>query len=330
MAKGDCSLHSTIDVTTNTIKNFESLLKLRENIKKMRDEGQTKLALAIEKRKEIQAHLTQVSLSLTMALNEVKKQEEINNLRLVEMVSQLEGSSPHLRPVSKNQTEGQEDPFLMELISLVDDAKPEDSIETLKEKMSKSVQSCERKLSLATDMAKELKDQKKSRISVRVTDDKNKSVPTWELLESGFNTYWPGDTSLTPTKRDFLLLSHIVFSIQKRGMNINKQHSTLLDEPSQQLRPATSLTKVNTAPEEERPDENPTVISSPTVEKFDLNKSILIITVRRFGLMKGKLNIKLSPSCDSPFIQLLGKMCFRSPQQFSDMIEKVGGIPGKF
>jgi small nuclear ribonucleoprotein (snRNP)-like protein len=77
-------------VTGNTIKNFESLLKLRDELKKMRDQGQTKLALAIEKRKEVQAHLNQVSQCLNLVLHEVNQQEEENNIILVEMISLLE------------------------------------------------------------------------------------------------------------------------------------------------------------------------------------------------------------------------------------------------
>ena len=316
MAKSDCqSVHSTIDVTTSTIKNFESLLKLREDMKRIKDEGQTKLALAIEKRKEIQGHLKQVSQSLKVALGEVKQQEEINNLRLVEMISQLEGSNPHLKPHQVTAAEGQEDPFLTELVSLVDDSNPDDSIDTLKEKMANSIQSIERKLSLANEMATELTRQKKSRISVRVVDSKNQTIPTWELLESGFNTYWPGEISLTPTKRDFLLLSHIVYSIKKRGSNVGHQKGSIDDPIDEQFLPAKSDTQ--------QLEKKPAVISIPPVEKFDINKSILIITIRRWGAVKGTLNIKLSPGCDSPFIQQLGKICFRSPKEFSNMIGKV-------
>jgi small nuclear ribonucleoprotein (snRNP)-like protein len=90
LAKLGCSVHSIIDVTGNTIKNFESLLKLRDELKKMRDQGQTKLALAIEKRKEVQAHLNQVSQCLNLVLHEVNQQEEENNIILVEMISLLE------------------------------------------------------------------------------------------------------------------------------------------------------------------------------------------------------------------------------------------------
>jgi hypothetical protein len=56
----------------------------------MRDQGQTKLALAIAKRKEVQADLNQVSQCLNLVLHEVNQQEEENNIILVEMISLLE------------------------------------------------------------------------------------------------------------------------------------------------------------------------------------------------------------------------------------------------
>ncbi|KAI9563447.1 hypothetical protein GHT06_010910 [Daphnia sinensis] len=323
VAKQSCSIHSIIDVTANTIKNFESLLNLRDDLKKMRDQGQTKLALAIEKRKEIQTHFQQLSESLQLVLHEVSVQEEQNNILLVEMISQLEANSPHLQShlLSSGMIPGQDnqDPLLSELMSVVDGSKPEDSFEILKEKMKKTLQCYESKLAEAVAMAKSITYQKKSKIAVWLTDSNGQAIPTWDLLESGFNTYWPNDTSLSPTKRDFLLLSHIVFSIQKRGQKINKQTNfsavshkakpvaTKLDEPS-------SLVKTENT--------NKTVKLDPSTEKFDLNKSTLILTVRRQGTLKGTVLIKLSSSCDSPFIQQLGKICFHSPKHFSDVIGK--------
>lgn len=322
MAKQGCSsAHSIIDVTANTVKNFESLLKLRDDIKKMREQGQTNLAMAISKRKEVQAHLTQLSLSLNMALNEVNQLEDQNNMQLMEMVSQLEASSSHLKSSLLSTSRGQEDPLLSELISLVDDSQPEDSLDTLKEKMKKSIQSSEFKLGAANALMSKLMYQKKCRISVRVADSKNQPVPTWDLMENGFNTYWPGETSLTPTKRDFLLLSHIVFSIQKRGLNKNTC------EPSSPLKSSKSFTPSSESKASHRVEEclvrKPAALINPPVEKFDIRKSMFSIAVRRHGTLKGEIHIKLSTSCDSPFIQELGKICFRSPKPVSDMIGKV-------
>ena len=321
LAKLGCSVHSIIDVTGNTIKNFESLLKLRDELKKMRDQGQTKLALAIEKRKEVQAHLNQVSQCLNLVLHEVNQQEEENNIILVEMMSLLESNSPCLRRTLNPETSGgqDEDPLLSELISLVDDSNPEDSFDTLKEKMKKSLQLSESKLADAVAVAKTIQHQKKCRISVWLTDPKNQIIPTWDLLENGFNTYWPNDISLTPTKRDFLLLSHIVFSIQKRGIRHNKP----TDDPPSDQKTLTCKKLEETSPSLTTVNPISVIGLNSPIEKFDLNKSTLIMTVRRHGNWKGSVHIKLSPSCNSQFIRKLGKICFRSPKQFSNTIGKV-------
>jgi hypothetical protein len=68
------------------------------------------------------------------------------------------------------------------LISLVDDSNPEDSFDTLKEKMKKSLQLNESKLVDAFAVAKTIQHQKKCRISEWLPDPKNQIIPTWELL----------------------------------------------------------------------------------------------------------------------------------------------------
>jgi hypothetical protein len=313
-------------MTANTIQNLESLLKLRDELKKMRDQGQTKLALAIEKRKEVQKHLHQISQCLNLVLHEVTQQEEKNNILLVEMISLLEASSLRLHPPLNPEISGgqDQDPLLSELISLVDGSNPEDSFSTLKEKMKNSLQSCEGKLADAVAAAKTIQNQKKSRISVWLTDPHNQEIPTWDLLENGFNTFWPNETSLTPTKRDFLLLSHIVFSIQKRGVKHNKQTtSDVTANPPSDLKPSVAKKLEETSPSVMTTNPSSMIGLNCPIEKFDLNKSTLIITVRRHGTWKGSTHIKLSSSSNSQFIQKLGKICFRSPKQFSNTIGKV-------
>jgi hypothetical protein len=211
-----------VEVSANTIKNFKSFLKLKEDLGQLKAESETKLSLALEKRKEVQTHLNQVTQCLKLILHEVNQQEEKNNVLICEMVSQLK-EVKHVLDVKSSSTQGkEEDPLLSQLLSLINESKPEmrKNLESLKEKMKKSLRTYETKLADAVAMAKSVQFQKKSKISVRLTDANKQTIPTWGLLESGFDTYWPNDTSLTPTKRDFLLLSHIVFSIQKRGSKI--------------------------------------------------------------------------------------------------------------
>ncbi|XP_057376808.1 uncharacterized protein LOC130698043 [Daphnia carinata] len=330
VAKQSCSVHSIIDASATTIKNFESLLNLRDDLKKMRDQGQTKLALAIEKRREIQTHFQQLSQSLKLVLHEVTVQEEQNDLCLVEMISELEANSPQLksRPLSSEMISGEDDqdPILSEIMSVVNGSKPEDSFEILREKMKKTLHLYESKLAESVALSKSITYQRKSNISVWLTDSKDQVIPTWDLLETGFNTYWPNDTSLSPTKRDFLLLSHIVFSIQKRGQKMNKQ--TNLDCPSVTYKAKPVATKSGEPSSSVKSEENTTVKLDPSTEKFDLTKSTFILTVHRHGTLKGTVHIKLFASCDSPFVQQLGKICFHSPKHFSDAIEKT--VPDVF
>lgn len=288
----------------------------------MKEQGQNNLALAIEKRKEIQAYLTQLSLSLNMALAEVNQQEDENNTQLMEMVSLLESSSSHLNSIVPAQkiSRGHEDPLLSELISFVDDSKPEDSLETLKEKMKKSIKVSEQRLATATAMASKLQNQKKSKISIRVTDSKNNPVPMWDLLTSGFNIYWAGETSLTPTRRDFMLLSYIVFSIQKRGQS-KHGNSFETGAPLKSDKPVVPLDSQTSFQIPECSTKNvPAVIP---VEQFSKDNLMFVISVRRNGAIKGEIHIKLSPSCDSLFSQQLSKNCFRSPKPVGDKIGKV-------
>ena len=230
-----------MEVSDNTIKNFESFVKLKKDVEQLKTESKTKLKLAIEKRKQVQAHLNQVSQCLKLVLHEVNQQEEQNNMHISEMVSQLEtlkSGALDVKPISPSRTaEKEEDPLLSQLLSLIKESKPDmrKSLESLEEKMKKSLQNLESKLTDAVAISKSIEFQKKSKISVRLTDARRQAIPTWGLLESGFDTYWPNDNSLTPTKRDFLLLSHIVFSIQKRGSKIRSKKWIVHDKVLYQL-----------------------------------------------------------------------------------------------
>lgn len=95
LAKLDCNSlsHSCIDMSAVSLKNFEALLTLRNDLKKKVEEGQTKLAEAIEKRREVQNYLSQVSKALKMLTAEVDGLKEDNNIFLAELVSLLEGQT---------------------------------------------------------------------------------------------------------------------------------------------------------------------------------------------------------------------------------------------
>jgi hypothetical protein len=138
-------------------KNVDVLLKLKEELLKIRDGGLNKLALAIHKRKQVQEHMALVMKAINVAGEEAEKFQDENNMSLAEMVSILEENQPTVsftKP-AVSQNSQRRDLVLSELMSLVEDSTNDDSIETLKEKMKKSVETYDQKLDEATALASE-------------------------------------------------------------------------------------------------------------------------------------------------------------------------------
>ena len=211
LAKSDChSLsHSCIDMSAVSLKNFEALLTLRNDLKSKVEEGQTKLAEAIEKRREVQNYLSQVAKALKMIAAEVDSLEEENNVLLTELVSLLEG---HHHSAEQQQDE----PCLSELMGLLDDCSSQDTIETLRQKLASKYQpQYEDKLALTTARAAELKKEKKTRITVSLFDESNALIPVCELFQQGFSANTSASVSM-PIKMDLLLLSYITMATNKR------------------------------------------------------------------------------------------------------------------
>lgn len=276
--------------------------------------------MAIQKRKQIQSHLCQVSKSLEMALNDVKQQQDNNNLLLVEMASLMDSSANLNPPIKRNPAT---DPLLDELIQLVDGSDPDDSLETLREKMAKSIDSGRKRLAAAESAAKKLIRQRKTRIAVRLTDEKNHPVAAWGLMEQGFNTHWPEETSLTPTKRDFLILSHTVFSIQQRGYG--KAHPDDLAHPPSGKKLASASSKVDLS---QPPPLPPSVVAKPPSDKFHPHgkgKIRLVLSVRKTGAQLGDVHIQLDSGKTGPvkFVKQLAKACQHTSKPISYELGKV-------
>ena len=212
-ATSDCNTeaHSCIDMSSVSLKNFEALLSLRNDLERKVKESQTRLVEAINKRREVQDYLTQLSKALKLFTTEVDCLEEENNLLLAELISLLEGHKS-----SSSSGQGREEPCLSELVSLFDDCSSQDTIETLREKLDKKYKpQYEEKLTLTADRFTELKKQKKTRITISLLDETNNLIPTCKLFRDGFSLDHPGSASMT-TKIDLLLLSHIAHSINTR------------------------------------------------------------------------------------------------------------------
>ena len=232
LAKSECNdcSHSCIDMSTVSLKNFESLLTLRHDLHQKIEEGQTKLAEAIEKRREVQDYLSQVSKALKLFSSEVDGLEEENNLLLTELVSLLEG------PTDENE------PCLSELVTLLEDCSGDDTIESLREKLSSEYRpKYEDKLTLTNARAAELEEQKKTKILVSLLDEANNPF----LVMEGFKTDWPVNESMTSDQRNLLLLSHVIFSINNKhslkGQAENKHiRSSVTSSSTQQFQTLSS------------------------------------------------------------------------------------------
>lgn len=139
-------------MTINTIKNLESLLKLKEELLAMKDSGTNKLAMAIQERQKVQEQLALIMKSIQCSGEEVQKLQDENNLRMTEMVSVLErnGSKTDSQDVPEKKSL-----FFSELMSLVDGSTADDTTETLKQKMTTLVELHEQQLCEATAVASE-------------------------------------------------------------------------------------------------------------------------------------------------------------------------------
>lgn len=90
-------------------------------------------------------------------------------------------------------------------------------------------------------------------------------IPTWGLLDGGFNINWPKDVPLTPTRRDFLLLSHVISSIQKRNRS-DHNNKTEKKPPVQVPLPTGSST--TTTPAAAKPSTSKAEASDVDVESL--------------------------------------------------------------
>ena len=72
--------HSFVDMTTDSIRNLEGLLKSKEELMKMKDTGMKKLTMAIEERKQIQEQLALILKSIRHSEEEIMKLQDENNV----------------------------------------------------------------------------------------------------------------------------------------------------------------------------------------------------------------------------------------------------------
>jgi hypothetical protein len=212
-------------------KNVDVLLKLKEELLKIRDGGVNKLALAIQKRKEVQEHMALVIEAINVAGEEAKKFQDENNMSLAEMVSVLEENKPTVsftKPAVSSKNGQRRDLVLSELMSLVEDSTNDDSVETLKEKMKKSVEAYEQQLDEATAVASEFELRQKIKIQVRLYDEKDCFIPSHSILENGFRSQSIDSSLNGPLWRldSKLLSSAAFFLLQRQKISLKRKHQS--------------------------------------------------------------------------------------------------------
>jgi hypothetical protein len=309
-------------------KNVDVLLKLKEELLKIRDGGVNKLALAIQKRKEVQEHMALVIEAINVAGEEAKKFQDENNMSLAEMVSVLEENKPTVsftKP-AVSQNGQRRDLVLSELMSLVEDSTNDDSVETLKEKMKKSVETYEQQLDEATAVASEFELRQKIKIQVRLYDEKDCFIPSHSILENGFRSI---DSAFNgPLGRlDSKLLSHAVFFLlQRQKISLKRKHQSI-ECHSTSLPVArtefTGFVRCVSVPSVQVTSLSPRV-SLNNNKKFVMGPSaIFILKLFKSDVYQGEIHVRPSPAFHPAFVRQLGEYCFESPKKFGSYIDKV-------
>jgi hypothetical protein len=314
-------------MTADTIKNLESLLKLKEELLKMKDIGTNKLAMAIQERRKVQEQLALIKKSVQSSEEEVQKLQDDNNLRLAEWISILEGSGS-----KDGAQDGQpkKELFFSEMMSLVDGSTEEDTTETLKEKMEKLIELYERNYCEATAIASEYELRKKLKIAVHLFDENDRRIPTVPWLEEGFR-FQPLCPALkgSQVRQDSQLLSHAVFSLLER------QKISLKNE----LRPKTASAVISPALSPsalQNEHQKRTMVAAKILSvslpvsvpangtKFVLGQSsVFILRWFQSGSLKGEICIRPVPTFHLDFVQKLGEFCYKSPKVFCNSVDQV-------
>ena len=89
--------HSCISLEAVSMKNFEALLNLKQDLKKKIDNGQTQLAESIQERRKIKDYLTGLLEVFKLYTSEAEILQEENNIRIALLISLLAGITSKTR-----------------------------------------------------------------------------------------------------------------------------------------------------------------------------------------------------------------------------------------
>lgn len=196
------------------LSSTENYSALKTQLGKMRERRQTNLSRAIEMRKEISSYLLLVLDSVKNAEKEIAGQVDENERFLTDLISLYEGGNK-LANVSDESTGEASNVTddISELESLMSSCQlmrcPDDTEETIKEKMSQSVEKSHDKLKLATCEVTQLRKWKNASFVLKAQGPG--SVP---LFNSTIKIDW-ATTPFSSKDLNHLLLSHLICYVIK-------------------------------------------------------------------------------------------------------------------
>lgn len=171
-----------------------------------------KKSLAIQKRKQVQAHLNFLMQSLKQVEDALKDQIVKNDLHLAGLMSLDDKGNIGFPSENKEPT-----------VSMV------------KETVNKVALQCEESLTEVTKIVEQYELHKRVRILLELRNPENQVIPTFSLFEDGFYSNWSTTENLSTTDRNLMLLSHLIFSILKRwniGLKVKSPASSLFASAS--------------------------------------------------------------------------------------------------
>jgi hypothetical protein len=208
------------------LESTESLSSLKTQLGEMKTLRQTNLSHAIEMRKEISSYLSLVLDSVKNTEKEIVGQIEENDRFLTDLVSLYEEGNRKTSDESSREASNVSD--LLELQSLVNSCQvmccPDDTEETIKAKISESVEQSREKFMLSSGKVNELRKWKRARFAFQAYD----SDSVHPLFNSSLKIDWTA-APFSLKDLNLLLLSHLICYVIKPSAAANSQD---LSDPS--------------------------------------------------------------------------------------------------
>lgn len=199
-------------MANETLTNMESLLKFKSELDKIMDRRQTNWSEAIKMSKEIESHLSLVMKSIKSYEKEIEEKLEVNNALLAKLTQECEEANQQNPRLNSTREQLELHSFLVNIQPLMC---AEDTEETVKEKMKKSLEKSEHQLALVSSEYENLRSLKQVCLALQAYDDSN---PSSSLI---WNTIIKVDWMTPPRSsddRNLLLMAQMIFAFAKPSL----------------------------------------------------------------------------------------------------------------